>query len=67
MAGCRAGQSGRVSKPADAAQLRHHADLEIGDTAGLETCATPAIGGFEAREETQNRMKPFVCEGFIGF
>ena len=36
----------RVSKPADATQSnqpsksRRHADLEIGDTAGLETCAT---------------------------
>jgi hypothetical protein len=27
----------------DAAPLRHAADLEIGDTAGLETCATPAL------------------------
>jgi len=23
--------------------LRHPADLEIGDTAGLETCATPIL------------------------
>ncbi len=30
----------RVSKPADAAPVRRFADLEIGDTAGLETCAT---------------------------
>jgi hypothetical protein len=33
----------RVSKPADATQWRHPADLEIGDTAGLETCATPVL------------------------
>ena len=36
----------RVSKPADASEHARHrgfqrpADLEIGDTAGLETCAT---------------------------
>jgi hypothetical protein len=33
----------RVSKPADAAPWRHPADLEIGDTAGWETCATPVL------------------------
>ena len=31
-----------VSKPANRAPLPGPADLEIGDTAGLETCATPA-------------------------
>ena len=31
----------RVSKPANAAHFRRPADWEIGDTAGLETCATP--------------------------
>ena len=31
------------SKPASAAPFRRPADLEIGDTAGWETCATPAF------------------------
>jgi hypothetical protein len=31
------------SKPARAAHYRRPADLEIGDTAGLETCATPVL------------------------
>src|SRR5207302_2216855 len=38
-----------VSKPANRAPLPSPADLEIGDTAGLETCATPArrlVSGF---------------------
>jgi hypothetical protein len=30
----------RISKSADAPQLPRSADLEVGDTAGLETCAT---------------------------
>src|SRR5438552_241915 len=40
----------RVSKPADASRdgvpsvFRRPADLEVGDTAGLETCATPGLG-----------------------
>ncbi len=33
----------RVSKPARAATDQRPADLEIGDTAGLETCATPSL------------------------
>jgi hypothetical protein len=32
-----------VSQSANAAPWRHPADLEIGDTAGLETCATPGL------------------------
>jgi hypothetical protein len=31
----------QVSKPANVPLVRHPADLEIGDTAGWETCATP--------------------------
>src|ERR1041385_6995947 len=31
----------QVSKPASAPAFGRDADLEIGDTAGLETCATP--------------------------
>ena len=31
----------RVSKPAGTPPFQRSADLEIGDTAGLETCATP--------------------------
>jgi hypothetical protein len=30
----------RISKSADFPQLPRPADLEVGDTAGLETCAT---------------------------
>jgi hypothetical protein len=30
----------RVSKPAACAIAARHADLEVGDIAGLETCAT---------------------------
>ena len=33
----------RVSKPANASHSRRPADLEIGDTAGLETCGTPVL------------------------
>jgi hypothetical protein len=33
----------QVSKPTNAPQFRRPADLEIGDTAGLETCATPVL------------------------
>jgi hypothetical protein len=31
----------RVSKPANVTPFQRLADLEIGDTAGLETCGTP--------------------------
>jgi hypothetical protein len=33
----------RVSKPADTSTCQQSADLEIGDTAGLETCGTPGM------------------------
>jgi hypothetical protein len=33
----------QVSKPANGPPVRRPADLEIGDTAGWETCATPVL------------------------
>jgi hypothetical protein len=42
----------RVSKPADATHFRRLADLEIGDTAGLETCGTP-----DSRASANRTMK----------
>ena len=40
-----------VSKPANAAQLRRAADLEIGETAGWEACAT---AGSPAAAQTEH-------------
>ncbi len=37
------GTVAQVSKPARAAIAARPADLEVGDTAGLETCATPSL------------------------
>ncbi len=48
----------RVSKPADIAPVRRSADLEIGDTAGLETCATTVL-----RASAQDPSAP----GLAGF
>jgi hypothetical protein len=53
----------RVSKPADATPLPHSADLEIDNTAGLETCATPVL---PARVKAAMKY-PRLGEVFGGF
>jgi hypothetical protein len=50
----------RVSKPANATPFQRLADLEIGDTAGLETCGTPDFSAPAAATMKCPGLWPFL-------